>query len=168
MKISLIAAVDEAWGIAQNDRIPWKLSQDLQRFKRLTLGHHLLMGRKTYETIGNPLPGRISIVITRQNDYTLPEEFNDKVYIARSISAGIRLAEENLEQELFVIGGGQIYAQALPQADCIYLTRVHILCECDTFFPILDPQDWSEIHQENVPADEKNQFASTFTILSHP
>ncbi len=165
MKLSLIAAVDEDWGIGKNNQVPWRLSHDLKRFKQITLGHHLLMGRKTYESIGYPLPGRISIVITRQKAFPRPAQFNGKLHIAAALSDGIQLAESYDEKELFIIGGGQIYAQALSLADCIYLTRVHTRCCCDTFFPTLNPEEWLETHYEPYPADEKNEYATTFTIL---
>ncbi len=165
MKISIIVAVDEDWGIGLKNQVPWRLSQDLKRFKQITSGHHLLMGRKTYESIGYPLPGRISIIISRQKNLNFPGEFCGRVLTASSLAQGIGMAEAHDEQELFIIGGGQIYGQALPQTDCIYLTRVHAICSCDTFFPVIDPGQWKEIQRETVPQDEKNQYASTFSLL---
>ncbi len=164
MKISLIAAVDEDWGLGLKNQVPWRLARDLKRFKQLTLGHHLLMGRKTYKSIGNPLPGRTSIVVTRQKNFPTITESGAKIYTAASLPDGFRLAEKSGEEELFVIGGGQIYSQALSRADIIYLTRVHAQCDCDTFFPIIDFGDWVEIHHEYFPADIKNQYATTFSI----
>jgi dihydrofolate reductase len=165
MIISLIVAVDEDWGIGLKNQIPWRLSHDLKRFKQLTMGHHLLMGRKTYESIGYPLPGRTSIVITHQKSFPTPDEFTGKVLTAPSFLDGLHMAERRGENELFIIGGGQIYAQAHSRADCIYLTRVHAHCYCDTLFPVLAPEDWIEVHHEDHPADAKNQFSTTFSIL---
>jgi dihydrofolate reductase len=165
MKISIIVAVDENWGIGLKNQVPWRLSQDLKRFRQITSGHHLLMGRKTYESIGFPLPGRISIIISRQKNLIFVGEFSGKVLTASSLVQGIQIAKAHGEQELFIIGGGQIYSQALPQTDCIYLTQVHALCGCDTFFPVIDPGQWKVIQREVVPQDEKNQYASTFSLL---
>ena len=168
MKISLIAAVDDEWGIGLKNQVPWHLSHDLKRFKRITLGHHLLMGRKTYESIGYPLPGRTSIVITRQTNFHTLTDSTRKLFTASSLPEGLQMAEESGEDEIFIIGGGQIFTQALSSTDCIYLTRVHAHYKCDTFFPALDPGDWIETCHEKYPADNENQYATTFTILRRP
>ncbi len=165
MKISLIAAVDDDWGIGLNNQVPWHLSRDLKRFKRITLGHHLLMGRKTYESIGYPLPGRTSIVVTRQKNFHTLTDSHGKLFTAPSLPEGLQMAEESAEDEIFIIGGGQIFNQALSRSDCIYLTRVHAHCGCDTFFPALEPGDWIEACHEKYPVDNENQYATTFTIL---
>jgi len=159
--ISIIAAVDQAGGIGKDSRLPWHLSQDLRRFKQLTLGHHIIMGRKTYESIGRPLPGRQSIVITRN-----PEYQEKSIIIAPSISTALQIATDNGEDEVFVIGGGEIYEQILPFADRIYLTEVNSISDCDTFFPVIDLDEWEVESTVYHAADDKNQFDHTFQLLN--
>jgi dihydrofolate reductase len=161
MIISLLVAMDEHNGIGQDNRLPWHLSTDLKRFKALTMGHHLIMGRKTYDSIGRPLPGRVMVVITRSVDYQA-----EGCRIAHSLQEALGIAEQAGETEAFVIGGGQIFAQALPLADRIYLTRVHTVCEADVFFPPFELEDWTIQATSEVPADEKNQFSSYFFVLA--
>ena len=161
MIISLLVALDEHNGIGKDNRLPWHLSADLKRFKALTMGHHVIMGRKTYESIGRPLPGRVMVIVTRNPEYQA-----DGCLIAYSLEEALDIARQAGESEAFVIGGGQIFAQALPLADRIYLTRVHTVAEADVFFPEFDERDWSIQDVSEVPADEKNQFASTFIVLA--
>ena len=164
MIISLLVAVDQAGGIGLQNKIPWHLSTDLRRFKTLTLGHHILMGRRTYESIGRPLPGRIMIVISRQPDYAPPRR-NENVQVAPDLQAAIDLAERAGEQEAFVIGGGQIFREALPIADRIYLTEVNTTSEADIFFPPFEEDEWDEVSREEYPAGEKDEHAHTYRIL---
>ena len=164
MIISLLAAMDEQDGIGQDNRLPWHLSTDLKRFKALTMGHHILMGRKTYESIGRALPGRVNVIITRSPDYQA-----EGCVIAHSLREALSIAELAGESEAFVIGGGQIFAQTLPLADRIYLTRVHTVSEADVFFPAFDLQEWVIEASAEYPADDRNQFSSTYLILGkHP
>ena len=159
--ISLIVALDQDGCIGQAGRVPWRLSADLRRFKALTMGHFLIVGRKTCESIGRPLPGRRMVVVTRQPAYTAPG-----YQVAGSLDEALALARAAGETETFIGGGGQIYAQALPLAGCIYLTRVQARIEgCDTFFPAFDPQTWTAVEQQAVPAGEHDQFASLFQKL---
>jgi len=160
MRISLIVAMDERRGIGHRGRLPWRLPADLRRFKSLTMGHHLVMGRKTYASIGRPLPGRTMIVLTRKRDYDPPG-----CLVVHTLEAALELARQSGDDEVFVIGGGEVFEQALPLADRIYLTRVHAALEADVFFPEYDPEDWHLIRSEHVPADETNTFASTFQLL---
>ena len=160
MIISLIVAMDQANGIGKGGRVPWHLHDDLQRFKRLTLGHHVIMGRKTFESLGRPLPGRTNIVITRKTGYAIPAGL-----IAGSLNKALELAEEAGETEAFVIGGGEIYTQALPLAQRIYMTRVEALPGCDTFFPSYDAAEWESVESSFQPANSTSQFDSTFYIL---
>ncbi len=160
MIVSLIVAMDENCGIGKDNRIPWHLSSDLQRFKSLTLGHHLVMGRKTYEAIGKPLPGRVMIVITRRKKYQ-----PDQCQVVNSISEAIRLAKKSHEDELFIIGGGEIFNQTIDLADRIYLTRVHTKVGADVFFPKIDESMWALIKSENKAPDEKDEYGSDFEIL---
>lgn len=160
MLISIIVAMGRNRAIGFQNALPWRLSADLKRFKDLTMGHHILMGRKTYESIGRPLPGRTSIVITRQPDFQA-----EGCLLAPSLEAAIALAQARGEPEAFVIGGAEIYAQALPHADRLYLTLVDAEPEADAFFPELAEPDWQRLETTTVVADEKNQYASTFTVL---
>jgi len=158
--ISLIVAMDEQGGIGHHGGLPWRLSTDMKRFKAITMGHHLIMGRKTYETIRRPLPGRTMIIITRNKAYHA-----DGCIIAESLDEALRLAEESGEGEVLVIGGGEIYRQALPFVNRIYLTTVHAHVPADVFFPELNLEEWKEIWREEVPAGEKDSYATTFRIL---
>jgi dihydrofolate reductase len=158
--ISLIVAMDEHRGIGKDDRLPWHLSADLRRFKAITLGHHLIMGRKTYESIGRPLPGRTSIVITRN-----PNFLAEGCIKAHSFQEAVRIAQDHGETEVFIIGGGQIFAQALPFAQRIYLTLVHTLVEANVFFPEFDQTAWKLSESAVIPADQNNDYPSTYMKL---
>jgi dihydrofolate reductase len=158
--VSLLVAMDEQRGIGFRGNLPWRLPADLRRFKTLTMGHHLVMGRKTYESIGRPLPGRTMIVLSRNPGYQpvgcLP---------AGSLDEGLEIARHRGEDEVFVIGGGDVFTQALPIADRIYLTLVHGRVEADTYFPEFDPEDWAEVESVGHPADEDHVFPFTFKVL---
>jgi dihydrofolate reductase len=158
--VSLLVAMDERRGIGVNNRLPWHLSTDLRRFKALTMGHHLIMGRKTFESIGKPLPGRTTIVVTRNPDYRL-----ESCLIAASLDEALAMAEARGEEEAFVIGGAEIFAGALPLADRIYLTQVHACVETDVFFPEFDRTEWVEIESSFQPADQNNEHPSTYRRL---
>jgi dihydrofolate reductase len=158
--ISLLVAMDEKRGIGKDGKLPWRLSSDLKRFRELTMGHHIIVGRQTFESIGKPLPGRQTIVVTRNPSYSV-----EGCLIAGSLQAAIELAQTRGESEAFVIGGADIYAQALAVADRIYLTDVHAQVDADTFFPEFDRSGWTEKEICYQPADEKNQHACTFRLL---
>jgi dihydrofolate reductase len=158
--ISLIVALDEQRGIGVDGHLPWHLSADLQRFKSLTMGHHLIMGRKTYESIGRPLPGRTTIIVSRNPSFQ-PEG----CMVARSLETAIEFARFDQEDEAFIIGGGDLFDQAIDMADRIYLTQVHASLEADVYFPEYSPKDWLEKESAYVDADEKNEYPSTFKIL---
>lgn len=162
MLIALIVAVDENQGIGKDNRLPWHLSADLKRFKTLTMGRHLIMGRKTYESIGRPLPGRTTIIITHNHAYQA-----EGCLVTHSLQQAFALANTAGETQAFVIGGGEIFRQAISQADIIYLTRVHGAFDCDTFFPSL-PDGW--IVKESVfhPASVKNPLDFTDEVLIRP
>lgn len=159
MIISLIAAIDEQLGIGKDGRLPWHLSSDLKRFKQLTMGHHIVMGRKTYETIGRALPGRIMIVLTRQQDYHPIDSL-----VMHSIKDAIRTAREAGDSELFIIGGGDIFRQTMNVADKIYLTSVHTDAQADIFFPTFDPAEWEVIEQEKNIKVEQDDYSSDFLV----
>ncbi len=162
MRISFILAVDESGAIGAQGGIPWRVRADLQRFKRLTMGHHILMGRRTWESIGKPLPGRVNLVVTRQKGYQAPGAI-----VVDSPHAGLHLAREAGEEEIFVIGGAQLYAALLPQADCIYLSRIHTrVSEADTFFQVhfLSPPCWVCRHHEDFSPQQGDTCGHAFEI----
>jgi dihydrofolate reductase len=160
MIISIIVAMDEKRGIGRDNRLPWRLSADLKQFKELTMGHHIILGRKTFESIGKPLPGRVSIVVTRSAGYRA-----DGCLIAHSLDAALQMASERGEGEVFICGGAEIYAGALDRTDRIYLTLVHTDSRADTFFPEWDESEWVEKESYHHAADEKNQHPFTFKLL---
>lgn len=150
--LSIVVALTENNVIGNGNELPWRMSDDLKRVKALTMGHHLIMGRKTYESIGRPLPGRTTIIITRQSDFKA-----EGCIVLSSLKEAIQQAAH--DPEAFVFGGGEIFKQALPLADRLYLTRIHTTIHGDTHFPEIDPKEWKLIDQKEFPADEKNQFA---------
>jgi dihydrofolate reductase len=160
MKVALVAAVDEDGVIGRAGELPWHLPADLARFRRLTTGHHLIVGRRTWESIGRPLPGRRMVVVSRGAP-PLP----DGVARATSLAAALDLARLAGETEVMVGGGGEIYRAALPLADRVYLTRVHARVGGDTCFPTLDPREWREVSREDMAADDRNAHATTFLVL---
>ena len=158
MKLSLIVAVARGNVIGRDGKLPWRLSADLQRFKKLTMGHHILAGRKTYESIGRLLPGRKMIIITRQCDYEV-----DGAQVVSSLPAALEAALG--DDEVFVIGGAEIYSLALPIVDRIYKTTVEAEIQGDTFFPAVDLSNWQVVSDVRAPADDKNEFAHCFQVL---
>jgi len=136
MTVVLIAAVGRNGVIGRDNDLPWRIREDLQHFKQLTLGHTLVMGRKTYDSIGRPLPGRRTVVVTRQPDWSAPG-----VEAAHSLEEALKLADSN---DVYVAGGGEIYREALPYADRLELTEVDQSPAGDTTFPALDPTQWTE------------------------
>lgn len=159
MRLSLLVAADEQGGIGLGDGLPWRLPDDLKRFKQLTMGHHIIMGRKTYETIRRPLPGRTMIVISRSRNYQAPG-----CQVVQTLPQALKLARWAGESEAFIIGGAQIFALALPQAERIYLTRVHAITPADVHFPEVDFSAWRCVQTEPHPADERHAFVFTFEI----
>lgn len=155
--ISLIVAAAENDVIGRDGTMPWHLWTDLLRFKALTMGKPVVMGRRTHESIGRPLPGRRNIVVTRRADYEAPG-----CEVVGSIDEAIEAAED--ATEIMVIGGGEIYRQLLPRADRIYLTRVHLDCDGDAYFPGLDPDEWRVTEEAAHAADAANDHA--FTIMT--
>jgi dihydrofolate reductase len=158
--ITLIAAAAENNALGKDNALLWHLPDDFKRFKALTTGHHIIMGRKTFESFPKPLPNRPHIIITRDRSYKVPFEGCSVVH-----SLHEALAKVNDLQQVFVIGGGEIYAQAMPMANVIELTRVHETYEADTFFPAIDEEVWELVKEEYHPADEKH--AVPFTYLSY-
>lgn len=155
MKISLIVAVDEQNGIGKNNQLPWHLPADLKHFKTLTTGHSIIMGRKTFDSIGKALPNRTNIVISRQDDYSA-----EGAEVVSSLQHAYDLCQD--DNEAFVIGGAQIFEQALPGADILYLTVIHHQFDADTFFPKIDENDWIAAEKVTHLPDEKNIYSYTF------
>jgi len=152
--ISIIAAASLNLVIGKNNDLPWKISNDLKRFKDLTTGHHVIMGRKTFESLGRPLPKRINIVITRNK-----EIINSEVIVVNSLAAALNKAR--LDSEIFIIGGGEIYKQALPIADKIYLTKVLDVVDGDTYFPEID-DNWKLVEHTDTMVDSKSMVSYKF------
>ena len=158
MKMSLIAALATNNVIGRNNQVPWCLPTDLRRFKALTMGHHLIMGRKTYDSVGRPLPGRTNVVITRRPDWTA-----EGVTVVHSLEDAVRVAAQAGETEAFIAGGAEIYELAIHRADRMHLTRVHAEVEGDTYFPEFDDvSEWKLVDAEHCDADEKNEYPFSF------
>ncbi len=155
MKISVIAAMSRNRIIGRDGALPWHLPTDLARFKSITTGHTVIMGRKTFESVGKPLPNRRTIVITRNNDYQCAG-----VFVAHSLDEALDQAAR--EDEIFILGGEAVYRIALPRADCLYLTIIHATIEGDTYFPTLDFDDWKLVEDERHEADDRHAYAFSF------
>ena len=153
--LSLICAMDKNRLIGNNNQLPWHLPADLKRFKSTTSGHHIIMGRNTYESIGKPLPNRTSVIITRNPAYTA-----DGCIVVNSLEEAIDVAKN--DDTPFIIGGAQIYAKAIEIADKLDITEVHHQFEADVFFPEIDLKKWQETSREKHSADEKNKYDYSF------
>lgn len=159
MRLSIIVAMAANRVIGKDNGLPWRLPADLKRFKSLTMGHHLLIGRKTFESIGRPLPGRTSVVITRRDDYS-PEG----VRVAHSVEQAVEIARRAGEDEAFVGGGAEIYRATLELADRIYLTLIDRPIEGDTYFPAFDESAWRLCSSEAREADAENPHPFRFLV----
>jgi dihydrofolate reductase len=157
MTISLIVAAAENNAIGKNNQLLWHLPNDLKFFKNTTWGMPVIMGRKTFESVNKPLPGRFNIVITRQQGWKA-----ENVITAAGLQDALRKAAETNCKEAFIIGGGEIYKQSIEIADKIYITRVHATLDGDTFFPAIDESKWELIKNQDFTADEKHAFAYSF------
>lgn len=153
---AIIVAMTKDRVIGREGGLPWRLSADLRRFKQLTMGHAIVMGRRTFESIGRVLPGRTSIVITRQSNYGVP----DGVHVAKDFEEG--LAAASTSQKIFVIGGGEVYTTALPRASRLYITWVEADVAGDAYFPEWGEASWQLVHEESGQADQNNQFPYRF------
>lgn len=151
----MIAAVAENNALGKDNELVWHLPNDFKRFKSLTTGHHIIMGRKTFESFPKPLPNRTHVVITRNKDYN-PEG----CIVVNSMEKAIAICPEN--ETSFIIGGGEIYNLGLPFADQLEITRVHHSFDADAFFPEITSDDWKEIQTESNPIDDKHQYAYTY------
>ena len=164
VRIAFVVAAAENGVIGRNGQLPWRLPSDLKRFRKLTLGKPVVMGRKTYDSIGKPLDGRDNIVVTRQAGFCPPG-----VHPARSVEQALALSQELAAgrgaEEVMVIGGAEVYRVALPRAERIYLTLVHAEPEGDARFHALDPQQWRETAREPMPQRPNDQFPADFIVL---
>ncbi len=157
-QLSIVVATDQHGGIGLEGRLPWHLPNDLKRFKSLTLGKPVIMGRRTHDSIGRPLPGRTNIVVSRQPGLAI-----EGCVVVPSLEAALEAAGN--VPEACVIGGAEIYRLALPLADTLHLTRVHATVGADTHFPALDPDAWEEIAREDCAADERHAHPYSFVTL---
>jgi dihydrofolate reductase len=153
MRKSIIVAMDMNNGIGYQNQLPWRLPADLRLLKQTTMGHHLIMGRKTHESIGKPLPGRTSIIVTHNLGYQA-----EGCLVADSVPTALSIAEARCEEETFIFGGSQIYQEGFPYSDRIYLTHIQAVFEVDAYFPDFDRSDWVETRAEFFPTDQDNQF----------
>jgi dihydrofolate reductase len=160
MRVSLIAAVSDNAVIGRDNDLPWRLPRDLKRFRKLTMGHHLLLGRRTFEAIGRPLPGRTMVVLTTRDASLVGDEL-----LARSLEDALEVARSRGETEAFIAGGEQVYRRALPVVERLYLTRVHATVDGDARFPHVDATEWHEIEREHYPVSEENSIPLTFLML---
>jgi dihydrofolate reductase len=164
MKLAIYVAIAENGVIGRDNGLPWKLSTDLRRFKATTMGKPIIMGRKTWQSIGRPLPGRLNIVVTRDPDFRA-----EGAEIVRSLDEGLKLASVRGRcmagaDEACVVGGGEIYRQALPIADRLYVTHVLASPDGDTRFPPIDPEMWKAVSTEEFPAGDRDTHATRYTV----
>lgn len=169
MIISIIVAASTNRAIGYNNRLPWHLPADLKHFRSKTLYHPVIMGRRTFASIGTPLPKRTNIILTRDPNYKAPEP----CVVVHSLQEALLQAAQTGSKELFVIGGLQVYLQVLPETEKIYYTEVHAVTAGDTFFPELDLNTWQEVYREKHTPDKSNPYAYSFVewsrklLLSH-
>lgn len=155
MNLNIIVATDSKGGIGKNNDLPWYLPADLKYFKAMTNGHTIIMGRRTFDSMGKALPNRRNIVISRQKDL----EYKD-TEVTHSLESALSLCSK--DEEVFIIGGGEIFRQALPVADTLYITEIHHNFEADTFFPAINKAEWKEVKREDKQPDEKNRVPYSF------
>lgn len=162
MIISLIVAASTNNAIGKDNKLLWHLPNDMKFFKNTTWGMPVVMGRKTFEALaGEPLPGRFNFVITRNKGWN---PGRDKVQVAPDLAAALKMAADTDCKETFVIGGGEIYKESMSIADRIYMTRVHVNLDGDTFFPVIDEASWTMTSHLDFPADEKHAYAYSFQL----
>lgn len=158
MKISIVAAIAKNRVIGKNNRLPWRLPRDMQHFREVTTGKPVIMGRKTFESIGKALPGRKNIILTRDSNFRA-----EGCVVVHSVEEALAAAEGT--QEIMVIGGAEIYKAFLPRAERMYLTEIHADFEGDTYFPEYDPDEWQEKERQDFPADTENPYQYSFVVF---
>ncbi len=167
MALSLIVAIAKNRVIGHQNKMPWHLPAELQYFKRITMGHPIIMGRKTFESIGRPLPGRQNIVVTRNAEFSAAGvDVVHSVDAAIAISSSAANSDTSAQAGAFIIGGATLYAEALAYADKLYITEVDAAPEGDTFFPALNQREWVETSRERREADDTNIFAVEYVVLN--
>ena len=159
MTISLVVAASENNAIGKNNQLIWHLPNDLKFFKNTTWGFPVIMGRKSFESVNKPLPGRTNIVITTNPDWKA-----ETVIVVNNLKDAIQKAGETNSKQIFIIGGGEIYKQSMDIADSIYITRVHADLQGDTFFPVIDKSKWKLTSNQDFEADEKHAYSYSFQI----
>lgn len=157
MTVTIVVAIAENYAIGKNNQLLWHMPADLKHFKQITSGHTVIMGRKTYDSVGKPLPNRRNIIITRQ-EITIPG-----CEVVTSVEEALELCAD--EEEVFIVGGAEIYKLAMNKTDRIYLTIIHHSFDADTFFPEIDYMEWKEVSREDHTADEKHKYAYSFIKL---
>ena len=155
--LAMIVAASENDAIGKGGDLPWRLSADLKQFKKLTMGHHMIMGRKTFESIGVLLPGRHTVIVTRQADFQF-----EGATVVHSIDAAVEHARDQGDEQPFVVGGAEIYRQAMPLVTEMFLTRVHATIDGDTWLPTIDWSNWDLAGSQRHSADDRNQFDYSF------
>jgi len=155
MKLSIIVAASRNNVIGKDNQLIWRLSADLKRFKALTTGHTIIMGRKTFDSIGKPLPNRTSVIITRQEDYKM-----EGCIVVHSLEEALQTVKK--DEKVFIIGGGTIYKEAIDKADELFLTLVHAEFEGDTYFPEIKNETWESVARKDCLPDEKNEYPYSF------
>ena len=160
LRIQAIAAVADDGSIGDGKKMPWRLPDDFRWFKAKTLGHAVISGRKNFEAMGRPLPGRLNVVLTRDPNWSA-----EGVSVARSLDEAFEIAEKSGDLSPFVIGGGEIYRQALPHCSTLVLTEVHKSYGSPVKFPEFDRSEWKEVYREEHPADERHEAAMSFVVL---
>ncbi len=163
MKTAIVVAVADNGVIGHDGAMPWHLSTDLKRFRDLTMGKPMIMGRKTFESIGRALPGRTSIVVTRNRDWQA-EGAVPVGSVENAMEVATRLAEASDVDEACVIGGGEIFRQTISRADVLYVTHVHAEPEGNAWFPEIDPRQWREISRQEIPKGEKDSAATSYVV----
>ena len=156
--LTIIAAIGEKNALGKNNQLIWHLPADLKRFKKVTTGHHVIMGRKTFESLGKPLPNRTTIIVTRDKNYTA-----EGCLVVNSLSDAVKTVSS--DENPFILGGAEIYKQSLEIADILDLTFVHHTFDADVFFPEIDKRIWKETFREDFKKDEKNIYDFSFVKL---
>ncbi len=162
----MIAAMSQNRVIGKNNDLPWNLPDDFKFFKTTTQGHHVILGRKNYESLPHkfrPLPNRTNIVITRKDGYGQ----SDEIEVVNSLEKALKIAKDNNEEEAFIIGGGEIYKLGLSFASRIYLTEINAEIEGDVYFPEFDKSTWKEVNREYHPIDDKHPYSFDFVIYEN-
>lgn len=164
MRKALIVAMSRNRVIGRNNRLPWHLPGDLRYFKQATMGKPIIMGRKTWDSIGRPLPGRMNVVVSRDPDWQAPAGTVKAVSLDEALKKAEAQAELDGSGEVMVIGGGQIYAEMLPRVDRMYITQVHAEVEGDAWFPEVNWDEWEEIGREDFTASDNNPYDYSFVV----